>query len=390
MKTLFSFVLAAVVCTLASGQGSMCLQSPPGLPGGNGQNGTMFDIQATGGAVVIQDFRQAAFTAGTTATYEVYVVTGGGTFVGNETNAGAWTLLATSAPVTHTGPGVADTLGLNLGYVIGAGQTQGFYVTSLASTVSYTNGVGTPGTTIVASDSLISVTEGVGKSYPFGSTFTPRNNNMEVCYDPGMGLFANFTGTPTSGAAPLTVAFTDTSFTSDPLGIVAWAWDFGDGGTSSMQNPSHTYVCPGSYDVTLTVLDTLNPQNTIVKTGFVTVSGPLFDLSTTGAGDLTITPVDTSCYPNAVTGYTLASLSGPGPFLGITPDSFTLSLITIPAAPGVVPHFVVTPTTYPNVPRVFPPGALASLSGQSITAVQVLLDAAGNLVFVSNADTVTL
>ncbi len=45
----------------------------------------------------------------------------------------------------------------------------------------------------------------------------------------------------------LGATFTDTS-TGDPTG---WAWDFGDGATSAVQNPTHTYA-PGSYTVTLT------------------------------------------------------------------------------------------------------------------------------------------
>jgi VCBS repeat-containing protein len=42
----------------------------------------------------------------------------------------------------------------------------------------------------------------------------------------------------------------------DPDGeIVAWAWDFGDGTSSSEQNPVHTYAAPGDYTITLTVTD---------------------------------------------------------------------------------------------------------------------------------------
>ncbi len=59
---------------------------------------------------------------------------------------------------------------------------------------------------------------------------------------------ANFTGTPTSGTAPLAVTFTDSS-TNGPT---AWSWTFGDGGTSTAQNPSHTYTSTGSYTVSLT------------------------------------------------------------------------------------------------------------------------------------------
>lgn len=391
-RTLQAVVLVATLAALASAQGSTCLQSPPGLPAGNGQNGAMFDIQATA-TVVIQDFRQSAFTAGTTSTYEVYAVTGGGTFVGNETNASAWTLLGTSGSITHAGPGVAEPLGLTLGFVVPAGTTQGFYVTSNSgATVAYTNGVGTPGTTVVTMDPFISITEGVGKSYPFGTTFMPRNNNMEVCYDPGMGLFANFTATPTSGGAPLTVQFMDATFTSSPAGVLAWAWDFGDGTASSLQNPQHTYTCPGTYDVTLVVQDGINPNSTLVQTGFITVGGPTFTLQTTGGGvgDLTITAIDTSCYPTAATGYTLGTFLGPGPFLGITPDAFTFSLILMPAIPGSVPHYVVTPGTYPNGgPAIFPAGTFSGLAGQSLTGVQILLDGNGDLLFFSNTATVT-
>lgn len=59
---------------------------------------------------------------------------------------------------------------------------------------------------------------------------------------------ASFTASPTSGPAPLTVQFTNTS-TGSPT---AWAWDFGDGSTSTEQNPSKTYSSAGTYTATLT------------------------------------------------------------------------------------------------------------------------------------------
>jgi PKD repeat protein len=60
---------------------------------------------------------------------------------------------------------------------------------------------------------------------------------------------ADFVGTPRQGPAPLHVDFTDLS-TGD---ITAWSWNFGDLGTSNQQNPSHTYLNPGVYTVSLTV-----------------------------------------------------------------------------------------------------------------------------------------
>lgn len=58
-----------------------------------------------------------------------------------------------------------------------------------------------------------------------------------------------------SGRAPLPVTF-DSSGSGDPDGsIVAYSWDFMDGTTSTAANPSHEFVVPGRYTVTLTVTD---------------------------------------------------------------------------------------------------------------------------------------
>jgi PKD repeat protein len=80
---------------------------------------------------------------------------------------------------------------------------------------------------------------------------------------------ADFSGAPTSGAAPLTVTFSDQS-SGEPTG---WGWDFGDGGTAAEQNPSHTYTTQGSFTVTLTVSNTLGTDSE-AKTGYITVSTP--------------------------------------------------------------------------------------------------------------------
>ncbi|MEW5764515.1 MAG: PKD domain-containing protein [Acidobacteriota bacterium] len=55
------------------------------------------------------------------------------------------------------------------------------------------------------------------------------------------------------GLAPLVVTFTGTATPSNCTGPAIYFWDFGDDTTSSVQNPTHTYSLPGSYNWTLTV-----------------------------------------------------------------------------------------------------------------------------------------
>ncbi|TFH65051.1 MAG: PKD domain-containing protein [Candidatus Zixiibacteriota bacterium] len=89
-------------------------------------------------------------------------------------------------------------------------------------------------------------------------TVTAPNTNPPV---------AAFSGTPTSGNVPLTVAFTDAS-TNTPT---SWAWTFGDGGTSTLQNPSHTYTAEGTYTVVLTATNAYGSDSE-TKTGYITAS----------------------------------------------------------------------------------------------------------------------
>jgi PKD repeat protein len=85
----------------------------------------------------------------------------------------------------------------------------------------------------------------------------------------GIPPTASFTATPTGGDAPLVVQFTDHS----TRGVTSWSWDFGDGGASLEQHPSHTYTAFGSYTVSLTVADA-DGSDTETKPDYITV-GPL-------------------------------------------------------------------------------------------------------------------
>ncbi len=86
-------------------------------------------------------------------------------------------------------------------------------------------------------------------------------------YNPGgpVAPTANFTASSTTVCAGSTVNFTDLSGGS-PTG---WSWTFGDGGTSSAQNPSYVYSSPGTYTVTLVASNT---QGSSTQTTTITVT----------------------------------------------------------------------------------------------------------------------
>jgi PKD repeat protein len=89
-----------------------------------------------------------------------------------------------------------------------------------------------------------------------------------------------FTASPTAGLAPLTVQFTDLS-TGGPT---SWLWTFGDGGTSTTQNPQHTYTAPGLYTVTLNATNEYGSDEEI-RTDYITVYAPVtaqFSANVTG------------------------------------------------------------------------------------------------------------
>jgi PKD repeat protein len=103
-------------------------------------------------------------------------------------------------------------------------------------------------------------------SGPGGSDTLTRTDYIDVNVPPPT---AEFSGTPTSGEAPLDVDFTDLSTGS----VSSWSWDFGDGGTSTAQNPSHTYNSAGNYTVSLTVTGP-SGGNTETKVDYITVTSP--------------------------------------------------------------------------------------------------------------------
>jgi PKD repeat protein len=131
-----------------------------------------------------------------------------------------------------------------------------------------------------------------GVSRPQGSAYDI--GPFEYVGGGGGAPVANFTGTPTSGAAPLVVAFTDSS-TNTPT---SWSWNFGDSSTSTAQSPSHTYNSVSSYTVSLRATNASGYDDE-VKTNYITVNpaAPVAAFSgapTTGTAPLAVTFTDAS------------------------------------------------------------------------------------------------
>ena len=94
---------------------------------------------------------------------------------------------------------------------------------------------------------------------------------------------ANFTATPRSGTAPLTVTFTDTS-TNTPT---SWKWSFGDGNTtnSTVKNPIHRYASAGTYTVSLNATNA-GGSNTKTQSGYITVDSTAIIFGETVTGTI--------------------------------------------------------------------------------------------------------
>jgi PKD repeat protein len=101
-------------------------------------------------------------------------------------------------------------------------------------------------------------------SNSLGTDTTTRSAFVQVAMP--LPPVAEFSATPVSGFAPLVVNFTDLSAN----GPTSWLWSFGDGTTSTQQNPSKTYTAPGVYQVSLQATN-LAGSDTETKSGYVSV-----------------------------------------------------------------------------------------------------------------------
>ncbi len=93
-----------------------------------------------------------------------------------------------------------------------------------------------------------------------------KSQNVDVA---NIKPVVDFAYTPLNPLTNETITFTDQSEDYDG-DIVSWLWNFRDGETSTLQNPSHSYTAPGTYVVQLSITD--NDQETVTRTKSITIN----------------------------------------------------------------------------------------------------------------------
>ena len=151
-----------------------------------------------------------------------------------------------------------------------------------------------------------------------------------------MPTLTSFTATPTTGMAPLSVDFTDTSTSS--FSKLEWAWDFGDGTTSALQNPTHIYADGGTYSVGLVVTWVGTPPTGTAMIDYITVVAPTLTFTadvTPGDKIVLFTPVYANWTPTSWTWTFGDSSAGFADIMMHTYATFGTYLVTLVATDGI-------------------------------------------------------
>ncbi len=250
---------------------------------------TLVDYSTAGGysmatyvATNIQNFPDPAASSGQLlavhAIFSVPVAEGG---IMISAYSGVATTTATALGAFHSATGTASTTAVSDPGAISAGANALVYGVTMADAVVNTNPpsafsqITAMWDTTIKTDGVYTVQAAAGSVDPqwtwsfsapttWFATVLALNPATSTTNQPPTAAF-------TSSCSTLTCNFTSTS--SDPDGTIAsYAWTFGDGGTSTAQNPSYTYGAAGTYTVTLTVTDNQGATNAVSHS--VTVTPP--------------------------------------------------------------------------------------------------------------------
>ena len=147
-----------------------------------------------------------------------------------------------------------------------AGQTVQFTDASTGSPTSWSWNFGDGSTSALRNPGHAFATPGTRTVTLTVANGSGATNSVSRTVTVAAALAASFTYSPGSPTAGQTVQFTDAS-TGSPT---SWSWNFGDGSTSAVRNPSHAFAAGGSYTVTLTASNAASSSSatrTVLVTG---------------------------------------------------------------------------------------------------------------------------
>lgn len=210
------------------------------LPGGTALTGFTIRMKTTAVTATTTNFDNSGFVT----------VYGPQTF----TDAAGWNTHTLSTPFAWNGTSniVIETCFYNSSYTLNA---QMYYTPTAYNSVVYYYEDANPNIC----------------NQPAGTTDVNRPN-IQFTFTPNGPPTSQFTASPTATCSGM-VNFTDQSF----FAVTSWLWNFGDGNSSTIQNPSHTYTASGTYSVSLKATNA-NGSNTLVKPNYISVnlgSGPI-------------------------------------------------------------------------------------------------------------------
>jgi len=224
--------------------------------------GSSPSVQAAASQIVLSNVPQVGFSGGYNSNYfdagTRFSVPAGNSYTLNSVSVQLVGSSASFSAFLYDTPGaLPGTLVSQIGGAVAVNTTGAGAVTPFVASVPITlqanhsymivlTGTGTYGMTANLPTGIFTFQSGAlyDKATPNWASFSALSLALSIVATPQLPPTASFTFVPTD----LSVAFTDTS-TDAPN---TWSWDFGDGGTSTAQNPTHVYSADNTYTVCLT------------------------------------------------------------------------------------------------------------------------------------------
>lgn len=227
---------------------------------------------------------------------------GGNSTAQNPTHTYTTANLFTVQLIVNSDQGCVDTITKNNALSVGAYQSNFTYKDSICLgdtlKIQNTSLPDPPSSTWDFGDGTSSFNKNPIKIYAATGTYAIKLiNNYGACLDSAIknvtivnAPVPSFSATQTGAClAPFTTTFQDAT-----PGAVQWFWDFGDGTTSTQQNPTHTYNALGQYTVALTVTTNAGCKGTTTKSNYIKIARPVISVPGLPAGGcvpFTITPI---------------------------------------------------------------------------------------------------